>query len=228
VTWGRLAAAVLTLLAAMAVAVLAAQWGGLAHVREVVTAAGAWAPVLFVVLQAALTIVPVPRTVFTVAAGVLFGSWFGLGLTILATGLAAVAAYGLVRWAGAPVLAQYADRRQVRWLRDRLDRSGLLAMTSLRLIPVVPFSVLNYAAGLAQVRLLPFALGTVLGVLPGTVAIVILGDAAAAGQVHPAMLIVSLLGGLTGLTGAALAARRGPVAEPETASTGISAPTPGR
>lgn len=208
----------LTLLAAMAVAVLAAQWGGLAHVREVVTAAGAWAPALFVVLQASLTIVPIPRTVFTVAAGILFGAVWGLALTLLGTALAAVAAYGLVRWAGAPVLAQHAERRQVRWLRARLDRSGLLAMTSLRLIPVIPFSVLNYAAGLAQVRVLPFALGTVLGVLPGTVAIVVLGDAAAAGEVHPAMLAVSLAGGLAGLTGAAIAARRGPVPDAATSA----------
>lgn len=213
-TWGRLVAAVGMLLATVALALLAWQWGGLRDVRETVAAAGLWSPVLFVLLQALVTITPLPRTVFTVAAGVLFGAGWGLVLTVFATTVAAVAAYGLVRWLGAPLVARHADRRQVRRLRARLDRSGLLAMVSLRLIPVVPFAVLNYVSGLAQVRLLPFVVGTVVGVLPGTVAIVVLGDAVTSGHVHPALFAVSVAGGLLGLAGTTIAARRGPVPLP--------------
>lgn len=209
-TWRRLGAAVLVLLATVALVVLALRWGGLHHVRAVVAGAGAWAPLLFVLLQAVVTITPLPRTVFTVAAGVLFGSLWGLVLTVLATVIAALAAYGLTRWIGGPFIARHADRAQVRWLRARLDHSGLLAMVSLRLIPMVPFAVLNYVSGLAAVRLFPFLAGTVLGVLPGTVAIVVLGDSAATGHVHPVTFAVSVCGGLLGLGGAVLAARRKP------------------
>jgi uncharacterized membrane protein YdjX (TVP38/TMEM64 family) len=60
--------------------------------------------------------------------------------------------------------------------------------------------------------------GTVLGVLPGTVGIVVLGDAALGGQPHPAMFAVSLISGAIGLTGAVLAARRGGPAAPEAAT----------
>ncbi len=195
--------------ATVVIALLVLRGQGLHHVRETVAAAGAWAPVLFVLLQCTVTITPLPRTVFTVAAGVLFGAVWGLVLTVLATTLAALAAYGLIRWFGSPFVARHADRRQMRWVRARLDRSGLLAMVSLRLIPMVPFSVLNYAAGLARVRLVPYLVGTVLGVLPGTVAIVVLGDAASGGHVHPALFAVSVAGGLLGMAGAAVAARRG-------------------
>ena len=107
---------------------------------------------------------------FTVAAGVLFGAAWGLALTITGTALAALAAYGLVRWVGGPLVARHEHRPGFAWVRARLDRSGLLAMISLRLLPMVPFSVLNYAAGVARVRLVPYLLGTVLGVLPGTIA----------------------------------------------------------
>lgn len=215
--WWRTLAIALVALVAVGAVVLFARSGGVQHVRDVVEASGAWAPVLFVLLQAVVTITPLPRTVFTVAAGVLFGSIAGLVLTITATTLAAVAALLLMRGVGSGFVARHAHRPSVMWVRSRLDHSGLLAVVSLRLIPAVPFAVMNYAAGLAGVRLLPFIVGTVLGVLPGTVAIVVLGDAVGSGHAHPAMLAVSLAGGLLGLAGAVWAARRGPAAaaEPE-------------
>jgi len=200
----------MAVLAAVVVCVLAMRTGGVAGVRAEVAAAGVWAPVLFVALQAIVTITPLPRTMFTVAAGVLFGSLWGLVLTITGTTLAALAAYGLVRWVGGPIVARHEHRPGFAWVRARLDHSGLLAMLSLRLLPMVPFSLLNYAAGAARVRIVPYIVGTVLGVLPGTVAIVVLGDAVTDGVVNPAMFAVSLAGAVLGLTGAAIAARRVP------------------
>ena len=132
----------------------------------------------------------------------LFGAVWGLALTITGTALAALAAYGLVRWVGGPLVARHEHRPGFAWVRARLDRSGLLAMVSLRLLPMVPFSVLNYAAGVARVRLVPYLLGTVLGVLPGTVAIVVLGDAVTSGDVNPA-----LFAGVRRSAGAALRPR---------------------
>ena len=102
---------------------------------------------------------------------------------------------------------RFADRGPVVWTRRRLDRSGLLAVTSLRLIPALPFSLLNYAAGLSGVRFTPYLLGTVLGTAPGTIALVVLGDAVT-GRVSPALLAVSVTGGLVGTVGAVVAARR--------------------
>jgi uncharacterized membrane protein YdjX (TVP38/TMEM64 family) len=197
----------------VAVAAILAFRDGLPDVRQTVQAAGLWAPVLFVLLQGAVTVTPVPRTVFTVAAGVLFGSVTGLLLAVAGTTLAAAVAFWLVRLAGGPLVERHAHRRGVAWVRARLDRSGLLAVVSLRLIPAVPFSVMNYAAALSGVRFAPYLLGTVLGVLPGTVAIVVLGDAAVGGAPHPAMFAVSVVSGLLGLAGALVAARR-PAVDP--------------
>jgi uncharacterized membrane protein YdjX (TVP38/TMEM64 family) len=67
---------------------------------------------------------------------------------------------------------------------------------------------MNYASAVAGVRFTPYLLGTVLGVLPGTIGVVILGDAAVGGNPHPAMLLVSICSGAVGLTGALIAARR--------------------
>jgi uncharacterized membrane protein YdjX (TVP38/TMEM64 family) len=208
VKWRRVAAGV-AVLGVLAVAVLALRHGGgLPDVRQTVQTAGIWAPLLFVLLQGMITVIPVPRTVFTVAAGVLWGGITGVVLAVAGTSLAAGVAYWLVRLLGARFVERHAHRRGIAWVRARLDRSGLLAMVSLRLIPAVPFSAMNYASALSGVRFPPYLLGTVLGVLPGTIGIVILGDAAVGGNPHPAMLLVSVTSGLVGLTGALIAARR--------------------
>lgn len=197
----------------MAAVVLWTLRDGVPDVRDTVSAAGIWAPVLFVLLQGTVTVTPLPRTVFTVAAGVLFGSLIGVLLALAGTSLAAVVAFWLVRLVGGRFVERHAHRAGVAWVRTRLDRNGLLAMVSLRLIPAVPFSVMNYAAALSGVRFPPYLLGTVLGVLPGTVAVVVLGDAAVGGSPPPAMLVVSVVCGLLGLAGAAVVARR-PAREP--------------
>ena len=184
--------------------------GGLsaATVQDAVRGAGAWAPALFVVLQILVTVPPVPRTIFTAgrrAALRLRAS--GVAIAVSATALAAVVAFWLVRLTGGALVERFADRGPVVWTRQRLDRSGLLAVTSLRLIPALPFSLLNYAAGLSGVRFTPYLLGTVLGTAPGTIALVVLGDAVT-GRVSPALLAVSVTGGLVGTVGAVVAARR--------------------
>jgi uncharacterized membrane protein YdjX (TVP38/TMEM64 family) len=208
-TWRRVAAgAVVLVVAGVAVFLLR---DGIPDVRQTVQNAGLWAPVLFVLLQGAVTITPVPRTVFTVAAGVLFGSVLGVLLTVTGTALAGVLAFGLGRMVGGRLVERHAHRRGVAWIRDRLDHSGLLAVVSLRLIPAVPFAAMNYASALSGVRFLPYLLGTVLGVFPGTIAIVVLGDAAVGGSPHPAMFAVSVVSGLLGLVGALVVARRHPV-----------------
>jgi uncharacterized membrane protein YdjX (TVP38/TMEM64 family) len=75
-----------------------------------------------------------------------------------------------------------------------------MAILSLRLIPVVPFSAINYAAGASTVGVLPYGLATLAGLLPGTAAVVILGDALA-GHPSPLLALVSLCTGALGVTG---------------------------
>ncbi|MFC5211449.1 TVP38/TMEM64 family protein [Pseudonocardia sulfidoxydans] len=180
---------------------------GMADVRETVAAAGVWAPLAFLALHTGLTVGPVPRTVFTLVAGALFGWAVGLVLTLVATNLAAVIAFALVRATGGRLVERYARGRAVNWVRLRLDHHGLLAVTSLRLVPAVPFAVLNYLSGLSAVRFWPYLLGTAVGIVPGTVAIVVLGDAVT-GTPPPALIVASVVCGLVGLAGVVIAARR--------------------
>jgi uncharacterized membrane protein YdjX (TVP38/TMEM64 family) len=150
VSWGRIAAVGAGVLAVAVVALLLFRTGtDLLDIRTAVQSAGLWAPLLFVLLQGMVTVTPVPRTVFTVAAGVLFGGIAGVVLAVAGTSLAASVAFFLVKLLGGRFARKHADHRVMTWVRARLDRRGLLAMVSLRLIPAVPFSAMNYASALS-------------------------------------------------------------------------------
>ncbi|HEX7322743.1 MAG TPA: TVP38/TMEM64 family protein [Mycobacterium sp.] len=160
------------------------------QVRDWAQAAGPWFPLAFLGVHVVVTVFPFPRTVFTLAAGLLFGAWLGIAVAVAASTLSALAALLLVR-VGGWQLSRLVRHPRVESLDARLQQRGWPAVLALRLIPAVPFSVINYAAGASAMRVLPYTLATMAGVLPGTVAVVLLGDALT-GEVSPLLFLVSL------------------------------------
>jgi uncharacterized membrane protein YdjX (TVP38/TMEM64 family) len=158
---------------------------------------GPWLPLAFLAAHVVVTVLPFPRTVFTLAAGLLFGPALGVALAVVASTASAVIALELVRAAGWQ-LGRLVRHQAVEIVDARLRERGWVAVMSLRLIPAVPFAPLNYAVGASAVRVLPYTLATVAGVLPGTAAVVILGDAFT-GHVSPLLFLVSLCTGLAGI-----------------------------
>ena len=169
------------------------------QMRDWAQSVGPWFPLAFLVAHIVVTVVPIPRTAFTFAAGLLFGPLLGVAIAVVASTASAVIALLLVRAAGWR-LNRLVRHRSIDTVDARLRQRGWLAILSLRLIPAVPFSALNYAAGASTVRVLPYALATLAGLLPGTAAVVILGDALAG---HPSSLLFLVSAGTSalGLTG---------------------------
>lgn len=167
------------------------------QLRDWATSVGPWFPVAFLIAHIVVTVLPFPRTAFTLAAGLLFGPVLGVVLAVAASTASALIALVLVRVAGWQ-LSRLVRHRAVDTLDDRLRDRGWPTILSLRLIPAVPFSVLNYAAGASAVRVLPYTLATLAGLTPGTAAVVILGDALT-GHVSPLLILVSLCTGAVGL-----------------------------
>ena len=120
-------------------------------------------------------------------------------IAVVASTVSALIALLLVRAAGWQ-LNRLVRHPRVESLDDRLRQRGWPSVVSMRLIPAVPFSVLNYAAGASAVRVLPYTLATLAGLLPGTAAVVILGDALT-GNVSPLLFLVSLCTASVGVAG---------------------------
>jgi uncharacterized membrane protein YdjX (TVP38/TMEM64 family) len=169
------------------------------QLRDWAGSAGPWFPLAFLMAHIVVTLVPVPRTAFTLAAGLLFGPVLGVAIAVVASSLSAMIAMLLVRAAGLQ-LNRLVRHRSIDTVDERLRTRSWPAVLSLRLIPAVPFSAINYAAGASGVRVLPYGLATVVGLLPGTAATVILGDALA-GHPSPRLALVSLCIGAVGVAG---------------------------
>ena len=169
------------------------------QLRDWAESAGPWFPLAFLMAHIVVTVVPVPRTAFTLAAGLLFGPVLGVVIAVAASTMSAMLAMLLVRAAGWQ-LNRLVRHRSIHTVNERLRERGWPAILSLRLIPAVPFSAINYAAGASAVRVLPYVLATLAGLLPGTAAVVILGDALA-GHPSPLLALVSLGIGTLGVTG---------------------------
>jgi uncharacterized membrane protein YdjX (TVP38/TMEM64 family) len=167
------------------------------QMRDWATSVGPWFPLAFLAAHIVVTVLPFPRTAFTLAAGLLFGPLLGITLAVVASTASAVIALLLVR-AASWQLSRLVRHQAVETVDARLCDRGWIAVMSLRLIPVVPFSAINYAVGASAVRVLPYTLATLVGVLPGTAAVVILGDALT-GHVSPLLFLVSLCTGFLGL-----------------------------
>ncbi|WP_246007597.1 TVP38/TMEM64 family protein [Gordonia oryzae] len=136
------------------------------------------------------TALPIPRTIFTVMSGIFFGPVVGVIGAMISATLAAYLAFRVARGVGLSRIQPFLQRPVMRAIEHRLAARGWLAVGSLRLIPVCPFWLLNYCAGLSSVRTGPYLLASVTCMAPGTVAVVLLGDALT-GQENPWLLGLS-------------------------------------
>jgi uncharacterized membrane protein YdjX (TVP38/TMEM64 family) len=208
----RIVATLIAIVILVAVAVFVPMPTAL-QLRDWARSVGPWFPLAFLAAHVVVTVFPFPRTAFTLAAGLLFGTTLGVGLAVLASTLSALAALWLVRAVGWQ-LDRLVSHPAIDTVNTRLGRRGWPVVVSLRLIPAVPFSVINYAAGASGVRMLPYTLATVVGLIPGTLAVVVLGDALT-GHISPGLFVVSLCTasiGVVGLVYEFRAHRRQPIA----------------
>lgn len=171
--WARLGALATVLLAVFVVEQLRG-WDDVRLLREHVDAAGPWGAAVFVAGYAVLCLLPAPKALLTALGGVLFGLWIGALLSWIAALGGAAVAFGLGR-----ALGRDAVDRLTRGRVERADRllgdHGFGAVLAARLTPVLPFTVINYAAGLTGVRWRDYLLGSALGMVPGSLAYAALG-----------------------------------------------------
>jgi uncharacterized membrane protein YdjX (TVP38/TMEM64 family) len=144
------------------------------RIRHVVEGAPVAAPAVFVLVYAVLTVLLVPGGVRSLVAGALFGPLWGTVLTVIGATIGASLAFLIARSVGREPVRRIAGPRTAavdRWITGR----GLAGVLFVRLVPLFPFNTVNYAAGLTGLPLRTFALGTLVGTIPGTAAYVGLG-----------------------------------------------------
>jgi uncharacterized membrane protein YdjX (TVP38/TMEM64 family) len=172
-----------------------------AGLRNQVDSAGTSAPLVFAAGYVTLALLPVPKGVLTALGGAMFGFGPGALLAWTAALTAAVLALELGRALG---------RDLVDWLtRGRLERvdrllrdHGTGTVIALRLAPVIPYTAINYGAGVSKVGRRDYVVGSAVGMVPGSVAYAALGaygsDPWKLGAAVAALVVLVTLGAAVG------------------------------
>ena len=132
--------------------------GAVAHLR------GLWyAPIALILLYAVGCVFAIPASFFILAAGAIWGWKLGGTYAMVGGVLGATVSFLVARFIGEGLLEKFGAMGQK--VKKQVTHAGFKSLLILRLIPVFPFAVLNYGAGVAGVRLRDFVLATTLGLI---------------------------------------------------------------
>jgi uncharacterized membrane protein YdjX (TVP38/TMEM64 family)/rhodanese-related sulfurtransferase len=179
----RIGLAVL-LAAAVGWALLAREGFDPAALEAQLRALGGWAQLGFIASFALATVLFVPGALFGLAGGALFGPVLGTVWNLVGGTLGATLAFLAARYLASDWVARKTAGR-LRQLVEGVEAEGWRFVALMRLVPLVPFNLLNYALGLTRIRLTHYTLATLVCMAPGAAAYAWLGHAgrqAAAGD----------------------------------------------
>lgn len=129
-------------------------------------ASNRFAPLLFIALQIAASLLWVPRTMLGIAAGLIFGLVWGLVWAIVGAVAGAAAGFAFVHWMGAEGVLDASPR--IGKLVERAESGGWRAVAILRLIPGPPHSLINTLLALTNINWRDYLIGSFVGMLPIT------------------------------------------------------------
>jgi len=165
----------IALLAAMVLAIpdlrdafAAAVRGDTEEVREEIKALGAVGPLLIVALALIHAVVFYPAEIVDAAAGFAYGFFPALALMMFGWLLSGLLCFAVGRTVARPLLDRWFGVERFERTEAAIERGSIALLLAVRLIPIVPFSLLSYAAGAAHVPVWRFAWTTVVGYLPIT------------------------------------------------------------
>ena len=146
------------------------------EIRNALQSFGILAPLFYVLIYSVAPTFFFPGWVITVAGGLAFGMLWGTILTLIGATIGATIAFSVSRFLGREFVAKILKGR-FKALDERIGEHGFEVIFFLRLIPLVPFDVLDYMAGVSKIPLRKYLPATFLGIIPGTIAYVNLGGA---------------------------------------------------
>ena len=153
-----------------------------ADIQGFVASFGPWAPAVYMGLFALLPAAFFPVAVLALAGGLLFGLWAGSIYTFLGAMINCTVMFWLARTVGyekvkALVESKLSEKWQKR-LNAAAGREGFLLLIVLRLIPAVPYNLINYTFGLTRMSYGAYLLASAVGIIPGTFVFINIGDKA--------------------------------------------------
>ena len=150
------------------------------QLQQALQQTGGWAPVLYIGLFVLLPAFFFPVAVLALAGGLLFGLWWGSVYTFIGAVLNCALMFLLARYVGRSQVQRLVEQKLSPQWQCRLQmadgKEGFLLLIILRLIPAVPYNLINYTFGLTGISFSSYLLASAIGIIPGTFAFINIGD----------------------------------------------------
>lgn len=171
------------------------------QIQALLNSEGVWSPIIYIGLYVVATVLVLPSTVLNLTGGAVFGAVWGTLWTSLAAIIAAIIAFTFTRTIGRKTIAkQLSGRWQA--MDAEVRQGGLFYMFAIRLVPIMPYGLVNFAAGLTSISFKDYVLGTAIGTVPSVLPFVLIGSsglkALHTGDVLPLLGALGLTGILVG------------------------------
>ncbi|MGP0127814.1 MAG: TVP38/TMEM64 family protein [cyanobacterium endosymbiont of Rhopalodia musculus] len=163
---------------------------------------GILAPIIYVVLYILTTLLILPSTPLNLSGGALFGIGWGVFWTTIAAMLAAILSFAFTRTLGRKYVMQ---KLAGKWeaIDAEIRQGGLFYLFAIRLLPIIPYGIVNLTAGLTSIRFQDYLIGTTLGTIPGILPFVMIGAGFKSlnrGNILPLLCGFTLTGILVGVS----------------------------
>lgn len=136
---------------------------------------GMMAPVVYIIMFTLVPLTLFPDSILAVSGGMVFGVFYGTIYTIIGALLGATLSFFIARFLGRGIVNKLVHNKG-KWFEDGVEKRGFLIILALRLIPLVPFDIISYGAGLSKIKFKDFFTASVLGIIPGVIVFTNLGD----------------------------------------------------
>jgi len=144
------------------------------QLEKIITQAGYWAPILFMACYFMATIMMLPVVLLTLASGALFGPYWGTVYTLISATIAATVSLLIGRFFAREMVAKISGKMLTKIING-VNAEGWHFVAFVRLVPLFPFVIVNYAFGLTNIKILPYTITNFICMLPACFAYSYLG-----------------------------------------------------
>ena len=175
---------------------LITQFSNIDSVKQIINDNNAASVPLYIAFQIIQLIICIlPGQWLQLAAGIAWGFWIGLLLSLIGALFGSILTYFLAKYLGTDALRLIFGQDKLDQLTEKLDsKAGITAVFLIYLIPGLPKDLCNYAAGVSQIKLKPFLIVSMVGRTPGMIASLLIGKHLSLGSYHVAVIIAIIAG----------------------------------
>ena len=143
--------------------------------RAMIDSMGPWGPLASIGAMVVVSFLPLPAETIAVANGAAFGRWTGFVLTWIGAMIAACLAFYLARWLGRPIVNRLLRQNTLERFERQVEQRGAPFLLLVRMIPFIPYTIVNYGSGLSPVNFRTYFWTSAIGMAPPIFAFVSVG-----------------------------------------------------